>query len=181
MYMAKIVLIGDGAVGKTAIKDRYLGKGFTSNYLMTIGADFARIDVQLEDPSPTIFTLQIWDLAGQPRFNTVRATYYMGTHAAILVFDVTRRATLESLNDWIDKVWKVVGHVPMIVFGNKVDLREDMPSISSEEGEEFAKEVANKSGVEVLYFDSSAKTGMNIEEAFQTIAENVFRNRGRRS
>lgn len=68
----KIVLAGDGAVGKTAIRERYLGKGFSSNYMMTIGADFALKEAHVREKS---IKFQIWDLAGQPRFGTVRSVY----------------------------------------------------------------------------------------------------------
>ncbi|MHA1115558.1 MAG: Rab family GTPase, partial [Candidatus Heimdallarchaeaceae archaeon] len=81
----KIVLAGDGAVGKTSIRERYMGKGFTGDYLKTIGADFASKKVKVEDND---ITFQIWDLAGQESYSAVRTTFYKGAIAAWLVFDI---------------------------------------------------------------------------------------------
>ena len=105
-FLMKIVLAGDGAVGKTALRERYLGKGFSSNYMMTIGADFALKEATIREKS---IKFQIWDLAGQPRFNSVRELYYRGSHGAMLVFDLTRRESFTNLYLWIDELLKNSG------------------------------------------------------------------------
>ncbi|NVM54526.1 MAG: hypothetical protein HWN66_12550 [Candidatus Helarchaeota archaeon] len=86
-FRFKLVLIGEGAVGKTSIRQKYMGKGFTGEYLKTIGADFASKTVELKetngDSIKSIF--QIWDLAGQQEFKEVRASFYGGTQGILLV------------------------------------------------------------------------------------------------
>ena len=84
----KIILAGDGAVGKTSLREQYLGRGFTGQYLQTIGADFA---LKTDTVAGENVKYQIWDLAGQPRFKTVRSVYYIGAVGALLVFDITSR------------------------------------------------------------------------------------------
>ena len=95
-FFLKIVLCGDGAVGKTALRERFLGKGFSASYLQTIGADFATTDKQLNifvDGQSQIKTarFQIWDLAGQPRFKVVSDLYYRGAVGALCFFDITNK------------------------------------------------------------------------------------------
>ena len=106
-YFLKIVLLGDGAVGKTNIRKNYLGQGFTKDHLMTIGADFAAADkvLQIEDKEYNI-TFQIWDLAGQGTFNQVRSMYYRGVFGALVVFDVTRKNSFDNLSSWIKELYK---------------------------------------------------------------------------
>ncbi|MCK5409392.1 MAG: GTP-binding protein, partial [Candidatus Heimdallarchaeota archaeon] len=80
----KIILAGDGAVGKTSIRERYMGKGFQESYLKTIGADFATKKIEKNEEQ---ITFQIWDLAGQESYQSVRKSFYKGAIAAIMVFD----------------------------------------------------------------------------------------------
>jgi small GTP-binding protein len=176
--LVKICLLGDGAVGKTSLKNRYLGAGFNPKYLITIGADFAVRDVKLPELDVE-YKLQIWDLAGQPRFDAVRTLYYKGSMGAILVFDITNRATLESLQNWVKEYWKHSGEaaIPMIIVGNKKDLREQLPScITEEEGKAFAETLSAKSaavGIKVHYLETSAKTGENVEEGFNKLVSEI--------
>ena len=100
-YTLKIILIGDGAVGKTSMRRRYLGEGFKTDYQMTIGADLAA------KFSPIIYSggkqikYLIWDLAGQPRFSNVRKAYYMAAVGALVVFDATRQDSFTNIVDVI--------------------------------------------------------------------------------
>ena len=97
-FVMKVVLCGDGAVGKTAIRQRYLGKGFQSTYLMTIGADFAvkEVNIKFKETSYPI-KFQIWDLAGQPRFEAVRGLYYAGCLGALMVLMLPVEILLKTL------------------------------------------------------------------------------------
>ena len=87
--------MGDAAVGKTSLRDRYFGKGFSTNYIMTIGSSFALKETNIDD---TPVKIQIWDLAGQPRYNDVRVAYYNRAQAGLLLFDITRKETLDNEN-----------------------------------------------------------------------------------
>ncbi|MFX0116532.1 MAG: GTP-binding protein [Candidatus Hodarchaeota archaeon] len=177
-YFVKVCLLGDGAVGKTALRERYLGKGFSSNYIMTIGADFAVKPVTIRE-RPAKF--QIWDLAGQPRFSSVRALYYRGSMGALLIFDVTRPDSFANQRDWINELWKSNGKgpIPLVILGNKSDLRGHSPDeISNEQALEFAEtlsEETRSTGFETPYLETSAKTGQNVNEAFQMLGNSILK------
>lgn len=175
-FLMKIVLAGDGAVGKTALRERFLGKGFSSNYMMTIGADFALKESIIRDKS---IKFQIWDLAGQPRFGTVRSVYYYGCLGALLVFDVTRPDTFMNLETWVDEIFQNNGKgmIPLVLLGNKIDLREQFPNhVTDGQAEDFSSKLSEKSeesGFPVKYMPTSAKTGLNVSAAFDMLG-NVY-------
>ena len=175
-FLMKIVLAGDGAVGKTALRERYLGKGFSSNYMMTIGADFALKEAIIREKS---IKFQIWDLAGQPRFGTVRSVYYYGCLGALLVFDVTRPDTFTNLESWIEEIFKHNGknEIPVVLLGNKADLRDQFPNhVTDSQAEEYAAKLSERTqraGFPVRYMSTSAKTGLNVSAAFDMLG-NVY-------
>ncbi len=180
-YFLKIVLLGDGAVGKTNIRKNYLGQGFTKDHLMTIGADFAAADkvLQIEDKEYNI-TFQIWDLAGQGTFNQVRSMYYRGVFGALVVFDVTRKNSFDNLSSWIKELYKNSnrGAVPIVILGNKYDLfDEDEDHVKSVEINDMIellnKELKNEN-FNVTYLNTSALTGLNIENAFESLGSNII-------
>ena len=169
----KITLLGEGAVGKTSLRRRYLGEGFTKGYSMTIGADFAVKKVYIEGVE---YTLQIWDLAGQQRFSAVREVYYRGTSGSLLVFDITRPETYEAIPNWLHELIRNNKNriVPMVLIGNKADIRDTNPySVPREYAEQYAESLAKWSGFEVPYIETSAKTGENVESAFETLAKQI--------
>ena len=175
----KVCLLGDGAVGKTALRERYLGKQFSSGYVMTIGADFAvkKTRIMTEEGEKYV-KFQIWDLAGQPRFNSVRELYYKGSHGGLLVFDITRRDSFDNLNAWIEELFKNSGRgaMPVAVLGNKVDLREEEDDcVTKDEALEFAEDLKKKFqfNCNIPYLETSAKTGENVDESFNELAHNI--------
>jgi small GTP-binding protein len=174
-YFLKLALMGDGAVGKTSIRNRFMGRGFRTEHLMTIGADFATHDFNIDGNK---VTFQIWDLAGQDTFRTVRARFFRGAMAGLCIFDVTRRDSFMNLTRWIEELWRNNGRgiVPIIVLGNKSDLR-DGKSVPVEQAEKYSQAITQKtikSGFSVHYLDTSAKTGQNINEAFYTIGKQIM-------
>ncbi|MHA1451212.1 MAG: GTP-binding protein, partial [Candidatus Hodarchaeales archaeon] len=118
----KTVLIGDGAVGKTSIRNSYMGKKFQPTYMATIGADFAVKDINIY--ANKIVRFQIWDLAGQQRFDSIRDTYYLGAHVAMIVFDHTRPDSFLNIPKWLNELWihNGSGPIPFVILGNKTDL-----------------------------------------------------------
>jgi small GTP-binding protein len=171
----KITLLGDGAVGKTSLRRNYLGETFKANYNMTLGADFATNYLTVDDVS---ITLVIWDLAGQPRFNVVREVYYRGTKGALLVFDLTRPESYESLANWVAELYKnnKMQKVPIVLIGNKSDLRgSDYNTIPSKYGEDYAKRLSEWSGYQVPYIETSAKLGNNVVDSFDTLVRQILR------
>ena len=176
-FLVKIVLAGDGAVGKTTLRRRYLGEGFQASYLMTIGADFA---VKSVDVGGKLIKFQIWDLAGQPRFQVVREMYYRGALGGLLIFDVTRWDSFKNLPYWLEELWRSNGRgcVPVVLVGNKIDLRtEGSDSISTPYGESYSQDVSkvtSQYGFSVPYVETSAKTGELVNDAFQTLGNNIL-------
>lgn len=180
----KAVLIGDGAVGKTSLRERYLGRGFSANYMMTIGADFALKQVKIAqgDKVQTI-NVQIWDLAGQVHFSKVRTLYYKGLKGLLAVFDVTRDTSYSNLLNWLKEIKQVIddtSRIPVVLIGNKIDLRiEGEPShISPELGEKMAQqfsEVLSDGKLKVHYIETSAKTGENVENAFNDLVGTIVK------
>ena len=152
------------------MKDRFLGKGFESSYMMTIGADFATYTTQIDNEE---VKLQIWDLAGQTRFKEVRSGFYSGTLGALLVYDVTRKDTAESLIGWVEEAKKFSGNsnVSFILVGNKIDLRKQAPeSVTKRQGLLIAKKLAKSNNSVVPYVETSAKDNLNVPQAFMDLA-----------
>jgi len=164
-YVLKVVVVGDGAVGKTSLIIRYTEGHFRESYIVTIGSGFA---VKALNLGGTLVKLQLWDLAGQPHFSSVRPVFYRGSVGAILVYDVTRRETFENIPGWFREVTQVTGDLTSVLLANKVDLA-DQRVVSTEEGLAFAQ----KQGWS--YFETSAKDGRGVNEAFRHIAEEVVR------
>ncbi|MHA1992493.1 MAG: Rab family GTPase [Candidatus Hodarchaeales archaeon] len=174
----KICLLGDGAVGKTALRRAYLGEGFKSEYLMTIGADFSLTTVEIDNIQ---IKFQIWDLAGQPRFNLVRNTYYTGSYGALIIYDRTRPESFNSCLNWLSELWKGSGRgpVPFVLLGNKSDLIIDsQPTITDNQAynlmETFNHETVPRKGFEVSYYQTSAKSHQNVDEAFYFLGSQVL-------
>jgi len=165
-YIFKIVVVGDGAVGKTSLIKKYTEEKFQSDYIMTIGANFAVKNVEVDG---VIIKLQLWDLAGQPQFKEVRSSFYRGAAGAIYVYDVCRPESYLSLVNWKNELVKECGEVPGVLLANKIDLEEHR-KVTHEMGEELAMRLGG-----LPYFETSAFTGAGVKEAFQKIAEIIYR------
>jgi Ras-related protein Rab-1A len=178
--IAKILLCGDGSVGKTAIRERYLGKGFQSNYMMTIGADFAVKEIAGTVPDngePYTIKCSIWDLSGQLNFKDVRSIYYKGSHAMIMVYDCTNRVSFNNLTNWVEEIRKHtnIANMVMVLIANKKDLREEGKNhVTEVEGQALASEWATNifnNKWEVPFIETSAKTGENVNESFDKLGQ----------
>lgn len=164
-YLFKIVVLGEGAVGKTAIVTRFSHGFFRTDYKTTIGSQFAvkNVDIKRDIGNVTV-KLQIWDVAGQSRFQILRPMYYRGSSGGLLVYDVTRRRTFIVLEEWLDELHKAINkEIPLVLVANKTDLPDRV--VEPSEGHEFA----DKHGMP--YIESSAKTGEGIVDIFQNLAE----------
>lgn len=173
-FELKLIVAGQYAVGKTSLKSVYLGKGFQTQYVPTAGLEMS------QDSSNQVHGLQasIWDVAGQPSFENVRREYYRLAHGAMVVFDVSDHASFEALDNWIRTIWKHTtwGPIPIVVVGNKVDLRSETDSgmIIDEMAANYVKALDHEAktkgyGFRVSYIASSAKTGMNTSAAFRLL------------
>ena len=181
----KITLCGDGNVGKTALKDRYMGQGFSGKYLATIGADFAIKDWIYQSPEQGQeyhFKYYVWDLAGQTHFSSVRSAYYRGTHVIILIYDVTNPKSFTDIEKWLVEIEKQLQLQTLLIFllANKIDLRSsEEQSISLSDGEQLAQNLSSTFHLEktpISYYETSALTGENVDIVFETIAQMVVQN-----
>lgn len=163
----KTILIGDSSVGKSSLLYRYTDDDWNPYYIATIGVDFK---VRTLERNGKVVKLQLWDTAGQERFRSITQSYYKGAHAVALVFDVNDRETFESLRIWINDVrnFGSVG-VPVVLLGNKCDMAAanglHRRAVSTEEAQQFAD------GLGFRYFETSAKTGANVSEAFEFVVD----------
>jgi small GTP-binding protein len=161
-YAYKLILGGEGAVGKTSMVHRFVEDSFQSDYKSTIGTSIMKKECEFQGLDSKV-RFVIWDLAGQAQFKRVRQTYLANAEAGILVYDVTRQDTLDSLENWFNEIKSISTNISLILVGNKIDLSESRV-ISSEQGEELAKKL------NLSYIETSAKTGENINDAFKMLA-----------
>ena len=165
----KICLVGEGAVGKTSLVRRFVSDEFDDRHIKTMGAKVSKkkIAVRLEDGSRVEMNMTIWDIMGQQTFRDImKEAFFYGAQGILAVCDVTRSDTLSELHGWVKAVYTVTGDVPAYFLANKVDLKDQ---ISFDEQE--LREVAEK--YDSPYSYTSAKTGENIQQAFQHLAEMI--------
>ncbi len=165
-YLFKVVVLGEGAVGKTAIVTRFSHGFFRTDYKTTIGSQFAvkNIDIAKDGGDDVVVKLQIWDVAGQSRFQILRPMYYRGSNGGLLVFDVSRRRTFMLLEEWLDELQKAIQkEIPLVLVANKTDLPDRV--VEPSEGREFADSHG------MPYVESSAKTGEGIIDIFEHLGK----------
>jgi Ras-related protein Rab-6A len=151
----------DQSVGKTSLISRFMYDKFDNSYQATIGIDFLSKTMYLEDRT---VRLQLWDTAGQERFRALIPSYIRDSSVAVVVYDVSRRASFLSTTRWIDEVRTERGaDVIIVLVGNKTDLAERR-EVSVEEGDERARETG------ALFVEASAKAGFNVKALFRKIA-----------
>ncbi|KAG1470703.1 hypothetical protein G6F56_002527 [Rhizopus delemar] len=171
----KVVLIGDGGVGKTSLRNQYVHKRFTNAYKATIGADFITKEVETDDGKKVM--IQIWDTAGQERFQSLGIAYYRGADACVLVYDVNNYLSFQHLERWREDFLKQSSlpteeakNFPLIIIGNKIDI--DDRVVSRRQARAWA-EVHSSESMQIPCFEASAKYGNNVEKAFAQIAKMV--------
>ncbi len=182
----KIVLIGDGGVGKTTLRRTWLGEEFKTEYHMTIGADFASKEVSYyHSPTKTTYKIkfQVWDLAGQPMFKAVQELYYRGAVGALCFFDITNQESYMHLVEWIQSFWNLngKGKSPLLIVASKCDLRDNpaFPNqVSAHYGKEYAeklsKSLKDELGFSVHYVETSAKDDINVDNVFKMLAGEII-------
>lgn len=170
-WQFKICLIGDGYVGKTSIRRKYLGLGFRSNYIPSLGVDFAQKTVVYDDDETV--RLVIWDIAGQSQFQSLRRRYYEGCSGLILAYSVVDRESFDNASKWLVEAKGYMDKFPaLIIVGNKIDLRSYHPKediITYEEGLEFTKRFSEQLDTPAIFIETSALTGENIDRAFEKL------------
>jgi len=163
--IAKVILLGDPAVGKTSLVRRFVDGTFDEKYLTTIGTTVSK---KLVKVNSTNMKLIIWDIFGQMTSQNFHWLYFKGAKAFLLVCDLTREDTIKNLSRWIDSFYKVVGDAPGIIITNKADL---VPSKNNQLVLDMTKKFT------LPYVITSAKTGENVEKAFEKVGELILERR----
>ncbi|EGD82786.1 small GTP binding protein Rab9 [Salpingoeca rosetta] len=164
--MVKVILLGDGSVGKSSLMQQFVRNEFNSESFHTIGVEVLNKDVRVGSEA---ITMQIWDTAGQERFRSLRTPFYRGADCCMLTFDLTDPNSFNNINMWRDEFLKHasvddVAAFPFLLLGNKADLAEQR-QVTAEAARAWCRENGN-----VPYYETSAKTGSNVEDAFQQAA-----------
>jgi small GTP-binding protein len=163
MIQKKICMLGSFAVGKTSLVRNFVEGIFSDKYLTTIGV---KIDKKLVDVNGEKVNLILWDIAGEDEFSKIQASYLRGTSGYFLVVDKTRKNTLDVALQIDDKARQILGEVPRILLVNKWDLsgKWDLDDVAVSELSRNGRIVIN----------TSAKTGLNVDTAFQKLAQLVM-------
>jgi small GTP-binding protein len=168
--MLKLVLLGDHSVGKTSLVSRWSKNTYRPDQPATIGAAFSQREMQVNGET---HKLQIWDTAGEERYQSMAPIYSQGAVGAFLVFDVTARASLEHIATWQKCLESCDPHVCVMVVGNKADAA--ARQVTFAEGEAFAQALGYD------YAETSALTGAGVEEAFVNLTERAVQARAVRA
>lgn len=162
----KILVIGDSAVGKTSLLLRYIDDAFSPSFLSTIGIDFKKKTVSIDNQS---VLLNIWDTAGQERFRTITTSYFRGAQAILLCFDATERQTFMNVASWVNQITENGPEgLACLLVSTKADMIDKIVVTEQE-----AKALADKHGMK--YIATSAKLNKNVTEAFETLAKDALK------
>jgi small GTP-binding protein len=168
-YVFKIVVIGDAAVGKTSLIQKFTKGLFNNNYIETIGAQLSSYEQKIERDICQLF---FWDIAGHDPFHFLRPAFYKGAKAAIIVYSLEKsnhgKKSLEHVDEWHDDIRTHCGDMPVILLGNKVDLINE-----HESKEKSVLKLVEKRGF-IGYYKTSAKTGEGVILAFQTLIKELY-------
>lgn len=156
-------------VGKSCLLLRFIDQRFIPIHDMTVGVEFGNktIDLNREGKDPLKLKLQIWDTAGQEQFRSITRSYYRGAVGALLVYDITRRESFDSLETWLKDTRAADANMVIMLVGNKTDLSYRR-RVTREEGEEFARQNG------LLFMETSAKEDKGVAEAFEETARRVI-------
>jgi small GTP-binding protein len=164
--LLKVVILGDGGVGKSSLMTRFVKNEFDQQSFHTIGVEFLNKDIQVGNET---YTMQIWDTAGQERFKSLRTPFYRGTDCCLLTFDVNDAKSFQNIPMWKKEFLNYADppnpeKFPFLLIGNKVDLGKRV--VSREEALKWCEENGN-----MPFFETSAKDNIDVEKAFIRAAE----------
>ncbi|XP_065062080.1 ras-related protein Rab-23-like [Rhopilema esculentum] len=157
----KVLVVGNGAVGKSSMIQRYCKGLFTKEYKKTIGVDFLEKQISLNGED---VRLMLWDTAGQEEFDSLTSVYYRGAQACVCVFSTVDRASFDAMQRWKERVNDECGDIPMVLVQNKIDLVEDA-KMRPDEAEALAKKL------KLRFYRTSVKEDLNVKEVFAYLAD----------
>lgn len=171
VYVQKLIICGSGGVGKTSIVRRYVENKFDAGYLLTLGMEPSNQKIEImNNGKPITVIQQIWDVAGQRRFQSLREVYFRGASGALLVFDLTKSKSLTQLREWHAEIISRVGLIPMLLIGNKSDLKDHL-TVQDRDIKEIIPEYNSSK-----YFVTSALLNEGITEAFHELTTRILKN-----
>jgi len=152
----------------------FISKRFLGSFKSTIGADFLTQEMWVDDK---LVTLQIWDTAGQERFNSLGRVFYRGSDCCFLVFDVMSAKSLKELKYWkteftVHSDIKDAESFPFVIIANRIDCNESEREVSTVDAHKWASQNGN-----ISVFETSAKTGVGVEKAFESAVKLVLQKR----
>ena len=164
----KIVILGEGRVGKTSILSKYFDKKFNEGQKSTINPSFYELN---KDYQGKKVKFNFWDTAGQEQFNAINTMYYQNAVGALLVYDVTISETFDKVKDWVHTLQEMVGKdITFVIAGNKFDLSDkNMIEKNNEKVDNYCEKQKCK------HFYTSAKTGFNLNDAFDSLINSVLK------
>ncbi|KAG2237737.1 hypothetical protein INT48_009675 [Thamnidium elegans] len=155
-----VVLIGDSGVGKTNLLSRFTRNEFNLESKSTIGVEFATRSIQVDNK---VIKAQIWDTAGQERYRAITSAYYRGAVGALLVYDISKHSTYESVDRWLKELRDHAdSNIVIMLVGNKSDLRH-LRAVPTEEAKQFASDNG------LSFIETSALDATNVDQSFQQI------------
>lgn len=164
--LLKVIILGDGGVGKSCLMNRYVNNKFDDHSFHTIGVEFMNKEIEVNGET---YTLQIWDTAGQERFRSLRTPFYRGSDICMLTYAVDDKASFNNLKMWRNEFLyyadiKDGKSFPFIVVANKVDI--EGREVSEEEARVWCKENGD-----MPYIETSARDAINVDSAFSTAVD----------
>ncbi|CAB0035977.1 unnamed protein product [Trichogramma brassicae] len=164
-YNFKVVLLGEGCVGKTSVVLRYVEDKFNDKHISTLQASFFKKKLNVNNKR---VNLAIWDTAGQEKFHALGPIYYRMSNGAVLVYDITDAETFQKVKSWVKELKKMLGNeICLVIAGNKIDLEKER-NVSVEEAEEYARQVG------AVHYNTSAKFNHNVEEMFLDLTHRMM-------
>ncbi|RLI98503.1 MAG: hypothetical protein DRP08_08095 [Candidatus Aenigmatarchaeota archaeon] len=175
--LVKVIVLGDSGVGKSSLIKRYMGKQFDYEYITTIGVDKFVKEYELYLGGKIIKIMwNIWDFSGQPRWKSLMKVLYRGAIGSVLVYDVSDVVSYDNTVNWLREMMSVVGKRPLILVGNKIDLRRVLPDcLTKEDGLRKAQELSRILGMRVPYIEVSAKEEINVDLVFLELGKIIVR------